>query len=319
MFCPECGKENEDSAAFCEECGSPLNFDQQETQVLETVKATDDAIPETPIVPLRNVVTEEMNPQTPNVVAEKTNPQPTSEASSGSKSKAIPIVVISCVVIAIIVALVMAFFLGSMNEASEENSQVVDASEQEETEVVNSSVISNSEPSDHTVAFETMGGTTYETLHIKAGNVITSPVDPTRAGYTFEGWYLDSTFTQPVYFPYTVKQDDPATIIFYAKWKDSAELNRYDHYDSGIFPQSSTAYLTESDLYGLSKEEIQRAINEIYARNGYIFQTSETEKRYFESQPWYHGTETDMGIVKNGFNSYEAANEKLLTEYRAKM
>lgn len=307
MFCPECGKKNEDGAAFCEECGSSLNLDQQETQVLETAKVGADAIPANPITP------------SVNRVAVGTSPSSAPETSSGSKSKAIPIVVISCIVLAIIVVLGLVFFLGFANGESGENAQDASTTEQEEVEVVNSSVVSNSEPSDHTVAFETMGGTTYETLQVKAGNVITSPVDPNRAGYTFDGWYIDGTFTQPVSFPYTVKQDDPTTIIFYAKWKDNAELNRYDHYDSGIFPQSSTAYLSESDLYGLSKDEIQRAINEIYARNGYIFQTSETEKRYFESQPWYHGTETDMGAVKSGFNAYETANEKLLTEYRAKM
>lgn len=63
------------------------------------------------------------------------------------------------------------------------------------------------------------------------------------------------------------------------------------YYANCIFPYSSSEYLTEAEVRGLSDWQIQRAKNEIFSRNGYIFQTSAEEKAFFESQSWYHGTE----------------------------
>ena len=53
-----------------------------------------------------------------------------------------------------------------------------------------------------------------------------------------------------------------------------------------ILPTSSSQYLTETDLEGLSSYELRIARNEIYARHGRTFQDSELQA-YFDSQPWY--------------------------------
>ena len=53
-----------------------------------------------------------------------------------------------------------------------------------------------------------------------------------------------------------------------------------------ILPTSSSQYLTETDLEGLSSYELRLARNEIYARHGRTFQDSELQA-YFDSQPWY--------------------------------
>ena len=85
---------------------------------------------------------------------------------------------------------------------------------------------------------------------------------------------------------------------------------------TSVLPYSSSTYLVEDDLYGLSYDQLQRAINEIYARNGYIFQQSASEKQYFESRPWYQGDEVNQDVVKSRFNQYESANVKLMQSYR---
>ena len=239
------------------------------------------------------------------------------QAPIKKKSKALIVVLIiaSVLVIAGIVCAIV-FFGPFGTEEADEQEYVSEQSAQ---------VVGNPDKTSHTVIFDTDGGTSYESIEAIADDVITEPPDPIRYGYTFDGWYLDKALTNKVSFPYKVKQDDPETIVFYAGWKDSNNSStvRNPSSSSGgyaassdLFPQSSSAYLTRSDLYGLSLEQIQRAINEIYARNGYIFQSSMTEKEYFESQPWYVGTETDMDAVRSKFNQYEKANEELLAEYR---
>ncbi len=82
--------------------------------------------------------------------------------------------------------------------------------------------------------------------------------------------------------------------------------------DSGyILPDSDSCYLTESDLAGLTKEELRLARNEIYARHGYIFEDAELQA-YFESQSWYHGTVNASDFDDSVLNAYEQANLKTI-------
>lgn len=52
-----------------------------------------------------------------------------------------------------------------------------------------------------TISFDSAGGSFVEDLVIKAGTATTPPSDPTRDGYSFDGWYLDDQkfdFSEPV-------------------------------------------------------------------------------------------------------------------------
>ena len=53
-----------------------------------------------------------------------------------------------------------------------------------------------------------------------------------------------------------------------------------------VIPDSSTRYLTEDDLMGLTSDELEIARNEIYARHGYIFKQKKMIN-YFSNQRWY--------------------------------
>ena len=61
----------------------------------------------------------------------------------------------------------------------------------------------------------------------------------------------------------------------------------------------------------VSNSFAQDAINEIYARNGYVFKT-DSIRRYYESKPWYY---PDSGFTTGDFNSTEKYNIRLLEEY----
>ena len=58
-------------------------------------------------------------------------------------------------------------------------------------------------------------GELYSQLSIKNGTLLTLPKAPTKAGYVFDGWYLDLDFLQVVDSDYTVNSD----VSVYAKWK----------------------------------------------------------------------------------------------------
>ncbi len=82
-----------------------------------------------------------------------------------------------------------------------------------------------------------------------------------------------------------------------------------------IIPDSSSRYLTYSDIAGMSKSTLRLARNEIYARHGYIFESSDLSN-YFNSKSWYRGT-----ISKKNFNdetmltSVERANVAFIKKY----
>lgn len=79
--------------------------------------------------------------------------------------------------------------------------------------------------------------------------------------------------------------------------------------------RASSRYLTRSDLSFLNSDEVQRAINELYAIHGFRF-TKGDEKTYFESMSWYHPDTQDMNVVVGRMNSYEKENLKVMAAYR---
>lgn len=83
-------------------------------------------------------------------------------------------------------------------------------------------------------------------------------------------------------------------------------------YSGFIFYDSSQRKLDVSEVSALPKEQIQQAINEIYARNGYVFKTKEYQK-YYEAMPWYS---PNPNFSESDLNEIERYNINLLTKYR---
>ncbi len=84
--------------------------------------------------------------------------------------------------------------------------------------------------------------------------------------------------------------------------------------DDYILPESSSRYLTDSDLKGLSSYELMIARNEIYARHGRKFKDSSLQA-YFNSKSWYKGTVEADDFSTSVFNNYELANIDLIKSY----
>ncbi len=79
----------------------------------------------------------------------------------------------------------------------------------------------------------------------------------------------------------------------------------------GIYPQASLRLLKDDDLKGLSKSDLRIMRNEIFARYGYIFRTTQM-KNYFEKQSWYKPAHAD---VTNRLTELEKQNIQLIQAY----
>lgn len=93
--------------------------------------------------------------------------------------------------------------------------------------------------------------------------------------------------------------------------------NTNTHNNGGfIFPNSDSSYLSNAQVSALSDDDLQLAINEIYARRGRIFKDASLNA-YFNSQSWYEGKYTPEEFEKNvKFNTYEQKNLQLLINER---
>lgn len=61
------------------------------------------------------------------------------------------------------------------------------------------------------IVFDSAGGTPTDTILAYNGEIISSPADPERNGYQFDGWYLDG-----IYYEFTVMPEENITLT--AKW-----------------------------------------------------------------------------------------------------
>lgn len=88
--------------------------------------------------------------------------------------------------------------------------------------------------------------------------------------------------------------------------------------NSYIFSNSSSAYLSKSDVSALSDNNLTIALNEIYARRGRIFKDPALSS-YFNSQAWYTPKYTQAEFDKNvTFNDYEQKNLQLMINEQKK-
>lgn len=80
----------------------------------------------------------------------------------------------------------------------------------------------------YTVTFETSGGSAVGPVTVDAGSTVTKPADPMKSGYTFGGWYKDSTLQTPWDF---ANDTVTAATTLYAKWTANPPAPSYDDSD----------------------------------------------------------------------------------------
>ncbi|XFA98876.1 InlB B-repeat-containing protein [Candidatus Izemoplasma sp. B36] len=98
----------------------------------------------------------------------------------------------------------------------------------------------------YTITFNSNGGSSVTPITQNYGTVVTQPANPTKAGYTFGGWYSDADLTQS----YTFSTMPANNITLYAKWITNGYLLEFVDWDGTIL--SSTSYSFGDDLSGVS-------------------------------------------------------------------
>lgn len=103
-------------------------------------------------------------------------------------------------------------------------------------------------------------------------------------------------------------------ILYRAEYIDTIISTSFRfHPDGFVFPDSSSRYLTESDLAYYNKEILGYARNEIFARHGNIFETPRYRDWYSQFS-WYNNLPKKVDVGYADFNDYEIANVELIKQ-----
>ncbi len=83
---------------------------------------------------------------------------------------------------------------------------------------------------------------------------------------------------------------------------------------SYFWPDSDKKYYTNGDLDGLTPKQLRYIVNEIYAREGYIFKKQEW-RDYFNRKEWYNPRIPADSFTDDKLNQYEKYNVDLISAY----
>lgn len=84
--------------------------------------------------------------------------------------------------------------------------------------------------------------------------------------------------------------------------------------DEYVFAYSDSKYLTDDELSSLTSDELRLARNEIYARHGCIFKSTDLNE-YFGAKSWYEPKMPVAEFSSSEFNKYELKNIEKIQSY----
>lgn len=116
--------------------------------------------------------------------------------------------------------------------------------------------------------------------------------------------WLENSLTKSFFFTSTAAASlvSPGKVIDLTPPEPDADIGV-------IFPQSSEELLSQADLAGKDAATLRLARNEIFARNGRIFNDAAL-RGHFEKFDWYHGTAYDVAL-----NDVEKENVALIRQF----
>lgn len=97
--------------------------------------------------------------------------------------------------------------------------------------------------------------------------------------------------------------------------QESKNKSAQESEDGMIFPDSSETEINSEDIKKLSDQDLRYAVNEIYARHGYIFK-DESLRTYYEQYDWYKETVKPEDFSSSVFNDIEMRNVENLQAER---
>lgn len=312
-FCTTCGTQLDDDAAFCTNCGMPT-VSQAESQPAS----------QTPQIETPRIAAPSQTAVMPPVAATQA-----ASASAGAQAAPAPQKSNKGLIIGIIIAavVIVAALIVGLTMLGGQGDEKGSANQGASNAVGKAST--------YEVMYETGGGSSISVTVVEAGSTLTTPEDPVRTGYAFDGWYLDQGYKQKAKFPLTINEDT----VLYAKWNEAkadassgkeasdvsltvvgqdgttrtATIHR-DGKTGRVFPESNTYELSESAVRALSDAERCVAWNEIIASaNGYEFKNSGLSDYFNDNCAWYHPDPASNG--SSGLTKVANDNIELLKRY----
>lgn len=105
--------------------------------------------------------------------------------------------------------------------------------------------VSTTSKATHTITFNTNGGSAIKAQEYFEDSKILQPSDPTRSGYTFDGWFSDDTLSSG--FDFTSAKMGTSSLTVYAKWKAK---DYYVSFSSSFSPVQDKKTIHLGDAYG---------------------------------------------------------------------
>ena len=99
----------------------------------------------------------------------------------------------------------------------------------------------------------------------------------------------------------------------YSTYIDEPESRLYTSNVPIFFPDSDSRRLGYADVRDMSENQIQKIVNDIYARNGYSFKNNDFSNYYYGFD-WYRPDTNDMDQVRSRMNNYEKENVEFLKD-----
>lgn len=152
----------------------------------------------------------------------------------------------------------------SMDGESKDNGQSEEIN-QEATDTNNITLEANQ----RLIEFETDGGTVIPYQIVSVGAMAFKPLNPTKTGYTFMGWFIDKGFTTPFDF------DKPVSVNMkiYAKWKINIYTVTFKY--KKYFDSDSEVTITKDVEYNSSVKQPENPEREGYSFTGWYSTDSE--------------------------------------------
>lgn len=122
----------------------------------------------------------------------------------------------------------------------------------------------------------------------------------------------DDTVSDPVDLDDEYEDDD------YSVNESYVSTDPDDYPEDFLIPGSDKHYIKKKDYNWMDEDEVQRAINEIYARRGRVFKESDYGK-FLQNCNWYTPIYSGDEFEEEWFNSYEKENLKKLVAHRKKL
>ena len=171
---------------------------------------------------------------------------------------------------------------------------------------------------EHTLTFDTLGGSRVAPVTVRHGLTVAKPADPVYGGFLFDGWYTDKTYRTPYNFATPLTQDT----TIYAKWflivlpgvtvkKTAPKLNTSDHFayvqgypDGTVKPAGNiTRAETAAILFRLMDDASRKT-----------YYSTKSGFRDVASGSWYNtyvATLNNAGVITDSSNGYFRPNEAI--------